>query len=417
MGWCFGFGGFRVGGYSEYMKKQTIRDIDLSGKLVLVRVDYNVPINDGQVGDTLRIKASADTINYLLERDCRIVLMSHLGEPKGAPEAKYSLKPVAAKAAEVLGHDITFYNDCVGPEVEAAVQALQPGEIMMLENVRFHQEELDDSPEFSERLAKYGEVYVNDAFAVDHRAQSSVSGVAAFLPAVAGLLVEREVDYILGALETPNRPLVAIIGGAKVSSKIEVLTNLIPKVDVLMLAGAMANTFFLAQGQEIGKSQAEPDFIDTANEMLALAKRENALLILPETVVVSKSLTEPQDIRSIPLSQVKPDDYIVDVAPAFADKLGEAINEFLDFDGKSTIIWNGPLGITEIPEMAHGSRALADAIVACEGISIIGGGDTAAFVDDAGLHDKFTWVSTGGGASLELMSGKPMPGIDALLDK
>ncbi len=400
------------------MNKKTIRDIELKDKRVLVRVDYNVPMKDGAVADDFRIRASLPTLQYLLEQGCSLVLMSHLGEPKGAPDPAYSLRPVAAKAAELLGRPITFYDDCASDEAHQAAGALQPGQVMMVENVRFHPEELAADQAFAKRLASFGDVYVNDAFAVDHRDQASVSTVAQFLPAVAGLLVEKEVDYILGSLETPNRPLVAIIGGAKVSSKIEVLKYLIPKVDVLMLGGAMANTFFLALDKPIGHSMAEPDFVDTAKELLELAKRENCELIFPDEVVVSHDPKAPKDVRTVKLAMVKSDDYIVDVTPAFAAKLAEAIGEFLDFDNKSTVIWNGPLGITEIPQFTRGSEALAEAIVAVPNvISIIGGGDTAAFINQVGFQAKFTWVSTGGGASLELMSGKKLPGIEALQDK
>lgn len=399
------------------MNKQTIRDIDLSGQRVLVRVDYNVPVKAGAVTDTFRIEASFDTLKYLLDKNCSLVLMSHLGEPKGAPDPAYSLKPVAAKAAELLGHPIAFYDDCIGAEVEQAAAALKPGEIMMLENVRFHQEELDNDPAFAKQLAHLGQVYVNDAFAVDHRDQASVSGVAQHLPGVAGLLVEKEVDYIQGSLESANRPLVAVLGGAKVSTKIPILENLIPKVDVMLLTGPIANTFALVQGNEIGKSLAEPDMADQVKRLLELAKAENTEILLPEEVLVSRSMDKPDHVRTVKLAQVDAQDYIVDATPAYVEQLRTAIYDFLDFDNKATIIWNGPLGITEIPEFAKGTRAMADAIINLKAITIVGGGDTAAFVDHEGLHDKFTWVSTGGGASLELMAGKPLPGIEALQDK
>lgn len=400
------------------MHKQTVRDIDVSGKRVLVRVDYNVPIKDGVVGDTLRIEASFETIRYLLDAGCSVVLMSHLGEPKGAPDPAYSLQPVAAKASELLGRPVAFFDDVLSPEALAAAQALEPGDVMMLENVRFHQEEIDNDPDFARKLAAFGEIYVNDAFAVDHRAQASVGAVTQFLPAVAGFLVEKEVTYIRGTIDKPNRPLVAIVGGAKVSSKIAVLESLIPKVDILMLGGAMANTFFLANGQQVGRSLAEPDQVEEARRLVALAKTENTELFLPEEVVVSKSLSEAVDVRTVSVDEVHEDDYIVDAAPSFAAKLVPAVNEFLDFDNKCTVIWNGPVGITEVPEFAKGSLALAGAIVALPGeISVIGGGDTAGFIDDAGRHDQFTWVSTGGGASLQLMSGKTLPGVEALRDK
>ena len=400
------------------MNKQTVRDIDVKNKRVLVRVDYNVPMKDGQVADSFRIEASFETIKYLLEHGASVVLLSHLGEPKGAPDPQFSLKPVAAKAAELLGTPIAFYDDCVGDEFMAAATSLKPGEIIMGENVRFHAEELANDPKFAEQLSKLGDVYVNDSFAVDHRAQASVSGIPAFLPGVAGFLVEKEVNYIQGALEHPNRPLVAVLGGAKVSTKIPILKNIIPKVDVLMVTGPVANTFALAQGTSIGKSIAEAEMVDTVKELLDLMKAENTELLLPGEVLVSQSVTEPKNVRTVSLSSVGSDDYIVDAAPSYGAALTDAVHGFFDFDNKSTVIWNGPLGITEIPEFAAGTKAMAEAILALPGvISIVGGGDTAAFVDDAGLHDKFTWVSTGGGASLELMSGNELPGIAALRDK
>lgn len=399
------------------MKKLTVRDIDVKNKLVLVRVDYNVPIKDGVVGDTLRLTASFDTINYLLSQNARVVLMSHLGRPDGKVDAKYTLEPVAQKAGELLGKPVKFVSECVGQEVKKAVEALEGGQVLLLENLRFHAEEEANDADFAKQLAEWGEVYVDDAFAAVHRAHASTVGVTKYLPSVAGLLVEREVDTILGALETPDRPLVAIVGGAKVSTKLEVLNNLIPKVDVLMLGGAMANTFYLADGVEIGKSQAEPDLVSTAKELLKLAITENTEVFLPETVVVSESLEAAKNVRTVSKSKVGKNDYIVDAAPDFAEKLTSSVEEFLDFDNRATVIWNGPLGITEIPETAGGSRALAEAILKLRATSVIGGGDTAAFVDESGLHDKFSWVSTGGGASLELMSGKKLPGVEALKDK
>lgn len=400
------------------MHKQTVRDIDLKGKRVLVRVDYNVPIKGGAVGDPLRIEGSFATIKYLLEQGCRIVLMSHLGRPDGKPDAKYSLAPVAAKASELLRHEVSFVSDCIGDTVKAAVDRMAAGDILLLENTRFYAEEEANDAAFAAKLAAWGEVYVDDAFAAIHRAHASTEGVTHFLPSVAGLLVEQEVQHILGAIDKPNRPLAAIVGGAKVSSKIEVLEYLIPKVDILMLGGAMANTFFLAAGKPVGMSLAEPDLVDEARHLVALAASEDTELILPDEIVVSKSLTEPVSVRTITLDGVADDDIIVDAGSSFAARLSPAVYEFLDFDNTCTVIWNGPIGVTEVPEFAAGSLAVAGAIVGLPGeISIVGGGDTAAFIDGAGRHDQFTWVSTGGGASLELMSGKKLPGIEALLDR
>lgn len=393
------------------MKKKTLRQIDVRGKRVLVRVDYNVPVKDGVVGDTLRITASFPTIKYLLGHGCSIVLMSHLGEPKGAPEDEYSLKPVAEKASELLSRHIEFIPDCIGNDVDERIAKMLPGEIVLLENVRFHQEELDNDAEFGAKLAAHGEIFVNDAFAVDHRTQASVVAVTNYLPSVAGLLVEQEVETITEALDSPKRPLVAIVGGAKVSSKLEVLNNLMDKVDVLMLGGAMANTFFLANGHNVGKSLAEPDLIDAANKVLESAHKHGVEVILPQEVIVSKSIEKAIDVRRVSIDDVAADEYILDVDTEFAATLKTAISQ------GGTIIWNGPIGLTEIPEFTAGSRAVAEVAIASGAKTIIGGGDTAAFVDNAGIHDRFSWVSTGGGACLELMSGKKLPGIEALMDE
>jgi phosphoglycerate kinase len=398
------------------MTKQTVRDIDLQGKRVLVRVDYNVPIKDGAVGDTLRLKASFETINYLLEKKCSLVLMSHLGRPDGKVDPAQSLEPVAKKTSELLGHEIGFVDDCIGPKVKVAVDALKPGEILLLENLRFHAEEEENDKGFAKELAGWGEVYVDDAFATIHRAHASTVGVTEYLPSVAGFLVEKELEHIQGSLDHPNRPLAAIIGGAKVSTKIELLEALIPKVDILMIGGAMANTFILGQGRKIGKSLAEPDFVETVKKLIEEAKKEDTVLLLPTEVVVSQSLEEAKEVRTISLEQVGKDDYIVDAAPSYVADLKEAMYEVLDFDNKGTVVWNGPIGIDEVKEFAAGSQAVAEAIVELKAISVVGGGDTAAFVDDNGMHDQFGWVSTGGGASLELMSGKKLPGVEALRD-
>lgn len=399
------------------MTKQTIRDIDLDGKRILVRVDYNVPIKNGMVGDDLRIQASFPTISYLLQHGCSVVLMSHLGRPDGKVDPAFTLAPVAKAASHLLRQAITFVPDCIGPEVKAAVEKLKTGEILLLENTRFYAEEEANDADFAKKLAAWGEVFVDDAFAAIHRAHASTVGVTAYLPSVAGLLVEQEIDHIQGSLLHPNRPLAAIVGGAKVSTKIELLQALIPKVDILMIGGAMANTFFLGEGHPVGKSLAEPEFIDMVKTLVKAAAKEDTVLLLPEDVVVSKRLESAKNVRTVKLAEVAADDYIVDASPAFAEALREAMYEVLDFDNTGTVIWNGPVGIAEVSEFAAGTRAVADVIIGIKAISIVGGGDTAAYVDNAGLHDKFTWVSTGGGASLELMSGRELPGIAALRDK
>jgi phosphoglycerate kinase len=398
------------------VNKKTIRDIDVQGKTIFARLDWNVPIENGEVVDAFRIEATRPTLEYLWSRDCKIVITSHLGRPDGQPDPKFSLKPAAQKAAEVFGREVKFITDCVGPVVEAAIAALGPGDILCLENVRFHPEEEAGDPAFAKQLAKGSDIFVYDAFA-SYRPHASTEGIAHVLPAVAGLLIEKEVDFITGAVEHPNRPLVAVIGGAKVSTKLEILTHLIPKVDAMLLTGPIANTFALVQGTAIGKSVAERDAESDVKKLLAIAKKENTHLLLPQEVMVSKSLEKPDKLHKVQLTAVAPDDYIVDAAPSYGERLKTEIYDFLDFDGKSTVIWNGPLGITEIPEFRAGSRAMAEAIIATNATTIIGGGDTAAFLDEVGLHDKFTWVSTGGGASLELMGGKGLPCVNSLLDK
>ena len=389
------------------MKAKTVRDLNVRNKRVLLRVDYNVPIANGEVGDTLRIAGSLDTINYLLSQNCSIVMCSHLGRPEGKPDKNFSLAPVAKKASELLGRPVTFIPATVGPEVEAAVNNMQKGEIILLENLRFHKEEEENDPEFAKQLAAFGEAYVDDAFAVIHRKHASIVGVPHYLPSAVGLLVEKEVRTINGALEHPDKPLVAIIGGAKVSTKIDILNNLLRYVNRLVIGGAMANTFMAAKDQKIGKSKYEPDFLNTAKEIMNEADKRKVELVLPEDLIVSKSVKKGPG-HHVLVDKVGDDEFIVDVGPRTVAK---ALNP-IDFHG--TVIWNGPLGITEVPAFAHNSLVLADNIIESGADCIIGGGDTAAFIDEAGLHDKFTWVSTGGGASLELMAGKDLAGIKVL---
>ncbi len=389
------------------MKLKTLRDLDLKHKKVLLRVDYNVPVSSGIVGDPLKIKASFETIHYLLDHDCSIILMSHLGRPKGKVDPALSLAPVAKKATEMLGRQVMFVPDCVGPEVTAAAATLQPGDILLLENTRFHPGEDTNDPELAKSLASLGEVYIDDAFADTHRNHASIVGVAEHLPHAAGFLVEKEVATITGMLEHPIRPLVAIVGGAKVSTKIDVLNNLIKHVDCLVVGGAMANTFLAAQGHSVGVSKHEPEFYEEAKRIMREAEARNVQVQLPSDVMVAKSI-EHGPGHLVGLDEVAQDDFIVDAGPR---TVAEVLNP-LDFHG--SVIWNGPLGITEVPEFAHNSRLLADNIIESGCESIIGGGETAAFVDGQGLHDKFTWVSTGGGASLELMAGDELPGLKVL---
>jgi 3-phosphoglycerate kinase len=402
------------------MTKQTVRDYDLKGKRVLVRVDYNVPLSKSKVEslkskveirDTLRIEASFPTLKYLLDQGCALVLISHLGRPEGKPDPQFSLRPVAAKLAELIGRPVQFLPDCVGPETKSKVESLRSKEIVLLENLRFHPEEEANDHRFAGQLAELAEVLVEDAFAAIHRAHASTVGVTQFMPAVAGLLVEKEVDTITAALSRPQRPLVAIVGGAKISTKIEVLANLIGKVDTLIIGGAMANTFLAAKGYQIGKSLSEADQIKTALGTLAQAQANGVEVILP-TDAVAVNKVEPQAAsRVIDVTAVEPDDIMVDVGPRTLELTGQAVAR------AGTIIWNGPLGVAELAPFAQGSLTLARQIMASPAQSLLGGGDTADLIDAAGLHDSFGFVSTGGGAALELMAGKSLPGLEALLDK
>lgn len=393
------------------MKLKTLDSLDYAGKTILVRVDYNVPLHDGKVGDPLRILASLPTLRKLMEAGCKLVLISHLGRPDGERKPEYSLRPVAAKLSELLEQEVTFVDDCVGDAATAAVAKLEPGQIVMLENLRYHAAEEENDPEFARQLAAHGELFVDDAFAVVHRAHASTVGVAQLLPSAAGLLVEQEVHHIGGALDNPTRPLVAVVGGAKVAGKIDVLKNFLNYVDKLVIGGAMANTFLAADGKQVGKSLQDPDDYGLAREIVALAMEKEVELVLPEDVIVAKDPKVDEPGNLVELDGVAADDWIVDLGPR---TIARIINP-VDFKG--TIIWNGPLGVTEVPAFAHNSLLLAHNIIDSGCTGIIGGGDTAAFVDEAGLHDKFTWVSTGGGASLELLAGRELPGLAVLEDK
>lgn len=393
------------------MKIKTVKDINVKNKRILLRVDYNVPIADGIVGDPLRIESSFDTIRYLLDRNCSIVLVSHLGRPDGKRDKKYSLSSVAQKASQMLNHPVGFVEEGVGLEAIIRARSLKPKEIILLENLRFHPEEEKNDPDFAKQLAALGDVFIDDAFAVIHRAHSSTVGVVEYLPSAIGLLVDREVRAITDALSHPVKPLVAVIGGAKVSTKIKVLDNLLKYVNTLVIGGAMANTFLAAQGKKIGKSKHEPEHFKTVKKIMRDAAERNVELIIPEDVIVTKNIEANIPGRLTELKKVEDNDYLVDLGPK---TIARILNP-LDFHG--TVIWNGPLGITEVPAFTHGSLSLAHNIIESGANCLIGGGDTAAFVDEAGLHDKFSWVSTGGGASLELMAGRDLPGIKAIQDK
>ena len=393
--------------------KKTVRDIDVKGKKVLMRVDFNVPLKDGVVTDDTRVRAAIPTIQYLKEQGAAIILMSHLGRPKGdGPEPELSLKPAADKLAELTGYDVKFVPDTYGDEAAAACAAIKPGEIVVLENVRFLKAEKKNDPEVAKKLASYGDIFVLDAFGTAHRAQGSVVGPAAYLPAVAGFLLEKEVDTLTSIFAEPERPFVAIVGGSKVSSKIGVLDHLIDSADTLIIGGGMAYTFFLAKGYTVGTSLKEEDWVERAGEMLKKAEAKGVKILLPiDNVVAPEFKDEPGTVVD---SDKIPDDMMgMDIGPKTEELYAEAIK------GAKTVFWNGPTGVFEFENFQHGTKAVAEAVAevkAAGGTSIIGGGDSVAAINKFGLADKMSWISTGGGASMELVEGKALPGVEALLD-
>jgi phosphoglycerate kinase len=393
------------------MKKQTVRDIDVAGKRVLVRVDFNVPMEGSKILDDLRIRAAVPTIEYLRDQKARTILCSHLGRPKGKVMPEYSLAPVARRLGELIGVDIATAPDCVGPQAEAAVAALQDGDILLLENLRFHAEEEANDPDFARRLASLAEVYVNDAFGAAHRAHASTEGVARHLPAVAGLLMEKEIDYLTRAVLQPERPVGAVIGGAKISDKMGVLNNLLAKCDVLVIGGGMANTFLKAQGHPVGESLVEDDQIEQARSIMDKAHERRMQLLLPQDVVVADEFEAKAQSRVVSVDEVPDGWRIMDVGPRSIVEYGQALQPC------KTVVWNGPLGVAEFPQFARGSESLANILADIEGTTIVGGGETAALVQEAGLADRFDHVSTGGGAFLEFLEGRDLPGVAALLDK
>ena len=395
------------------MRKQTIRDVDVAGKRVLVRVDFNVPMEDGsgRILDDLRIRAALPTIQYLREHGARVILCSHLGRPKGSPDQTYTLAPVARRLSELLGAPVALTNDCVGPEAEAAAAALAEGGVLLLENVRFHAEEEKNDPAFARKLAALADVYVNDAFGTAHRPHASPEGVARLLPAVAGLLMEKEIDYLARVVAEPQRPLGAIIGGAKVGDKMAVLGNLLTKADVLVIGGGMANTFLKAQGYAVGESLLEDDQLDTARTVLQEAKQRGVRLLLPVDVVAADCFAADANTQTVGIDAVPDGWRILDVGPESVQAYAAALQ------GCKTVVWNGPLGVTEFPPFAKGSEALARALAELDAVTIVGGGETAALVEEAGLAERFDHISTGGGAFLEFLEGRELPGVAALRDK
>ncbi len=386
--------------------KASIRDVDVAGKRVLVREDLNVPLEAGQVENETRIEAAIPTLRGLIDRGARVVVTSHLGRPKG-PDPGLSLAPVGDRLGARLGTDVTFARDCVGDPARQAVDGLRDGRVALLENVRFHPEEEKNDPAFARELAALGEIYCNDAFAASHRSHASVVGVAKYLPAYAGDLMLAELKALHQALDEPRRPLVAIVGGAKVSTKAGVLRHLLPRVEVLIVCGAMANTFFAARGVEMGASLVEPEAFGEAREV---EREAGDKLVLPVDAVVARKMEPGQETRTVACDGVEPGWMVLDVGPRTRDLYAQKVS------GAGTVVWNGPPGVFEIPEFAAGTRALGEAIASSGAYSLVGGGDTAAAVEKLGLG-PFSHVSTGGGATLEYMEGKELPGVAVLLEE
>ncbi|MFW5729063.1 MAG: phosphoglycerate kinase [Spirochaetota bacterium] len=391
------------------MSVRTIRDADLENKRVLIRADFNVPIKDGTVTDDSRITAALPTIEYILKQPgTSIVLSSHLGRPKGTRDEAFSLKPVATRLSELLGTEVQMADDCVGPEVEKAVADLDPGEVLLLENVRFHNEDKENDPEFAKRLGRLADIYVNDAFGSAHRAHASTEGVAHVLPAFAGFLIEKEVAFFEPVVREPAQPFVAIIGGAKVSTKIGVLENLLPKCRSLVIGGGMSYTFLKAQGHEIGKSLFEEEYLDTAKSLLSDADARGVRIVLPVDHVVAPEFKEDADAGTIDGIEIPADELGMDIGPRSIEQIREVIAT------AKTIVWNGPMGVFEFDRFARGTLEVAKAVAEASATTIVGGGDSVAAVNKFGLADKIDHVSTGGGASLEFLEGKTLPGIAAL---
>ena len=394
------------------MNKKTVKDIDLKGKKVFVRCDFNVPMDENQnITDNTRIKAALPTIKYLLEQNCKIILASHLGRPKGEVKPEFSLKPVAKELSKLLGKEVIMANDVIGEDATTKAANLKNGEIMLLENVRFHREETDNDPEFAKKLASMAEVFVNDAFGTAHRAHASTTGIADYIPGVAGFLIEKELKFLGNAINNPERPFVAILGGAKVSDKIGVIDSLLDKVDTLMIGGGMAYTFFKAQGYNVGNSLCEVEKTGLALEAMEKAKAKGVKLLLPIDTKVGKEFKPDTESKTVAWTEI-PDGW-----EGF--DIGEKTIEMFknELQSAKTVIWNGPLGLFEFDQFAIGTNEIAKTLADLDATTIIGGGDSAAAVTKAGLADKMTHISTGGGASLEFLEGKKLPGIECLQDK
>ena len=394
------------------MEKRTVRDVEVAGRRVLVRVDFNVPLDEhGRVADDRRIRESLPTVRYLLEQGAAVVLMSHLGRPGGRVVEELRMAPVGERLAQLLGRPVRVLPDCVGPEVEAVVARLQPGEVALLENLRFHPGEEANDPDFAAALARLVDLYVNDAFGTAHRAHASTVGVAAHLPAVAGLLMEKEIRYLSRLLESPEHPFVAVLGGKKVSDKIGVLRNLLERVDAVLVGGGMAYTFLRSQGYRVGRSLVEEDKVELARELIERARARGVQLWLPEDVVVAERPSPEVPRRVVPAGEIPEGWMGLDIGPRTAERFAGVIQ------GARLVVWNGPMGVFELEPFAAGTRAVAEAVARCPGTTVVGGGDTAAAVERFGLLERFDHVSTGGGASLEFLEGRELPGIRVLQDR
>lgn len=394
------------------MNKKTVKDIDLKGKKVLVRCDFNVPMDEEKnITDNTRIVAALPTIKYLLENNCAVILCSHLGRPKGEFKTEFSLKPVAKELSKLLDKEVIMAQDVVGEDASQKAAKLQQGEIMILENVRFHREETDNEPEFAKKLADMAEIYVNDAFGAAHRAHASTAGVAAYLPAVSGFLIEKELKFLGNALNNPKRPFVAILGGAKVSDKIGVIDSLLEKVDTLIIGGGMAYTFFKAQGYEVGNSICELDKLDLAKSLMEKAKSKGVKLMLPIDTKIGKEFKPDTESKTVVWTEIPQDWEGFDIGEKTIKMFEEEIRK------AKTVVWNGPVGLFEFDQFAIGTNSIARVLSQIDATTIIGGGDSAAAVKKAGLEDKMTHISTGGGASLEFLEGKKLPGIECLQDR
>ena len=395
------------------MNKKTVRDIDVTGKKVLVRCDFNVPLDKetGKITDNRRIRAAIPTIEYLIDHNAKVILCSHLGRPKGEFNLKYSLKPVAEELSKLLGKEVKLAKDVIGEDAEKLTSEIKEGEVVLLENVRFHKEEEENNPEFAKKLASFAEIYVNDAFGTAHRAHASTAGVADYLPAVSGFLIEKELEFLGNALDNPERPFVAILGGAKVSDKIGVIENLLDKVYTLIIGGGMAYTFYKAQEHSIGTSICEEDKIDLANDILSKAKEKNVEILLPIDNHVSAEYSNEAEDKYVESAEIPEGFMGLDIGPKTIELFKNAIKN------AKTVVWNGPLGVTEFSKFEEGTKAIAEALAETQAVTVIGGGDSAAAVEKFGLADKMTHISTGGGASLEFLEGKVLPGIACLNNK